>query len=250
MAEKANIKLYEEKFLGLNLNWGTICTLFGMIKELVTICNRLKLSAQNLNRGTICPLVKNMGQIYAITLLFFAGSLSLFGQTISGTVFDKNSNQPIGYVNVGIVGKIGAVSEQNGRYTLVIEPEHYNDTLMFSYIGYHPYFVKVSDFLTLNNGNVSLEEKAFEINELIVRPRRTRQSRLGISARHKVLCFDTTSTGFEDGLFIKNENTVVINEVNYRVTSTFDTVVFRMNIYKASEDMRFENIMNSPVYVT
>ena len=109
-----------------------------------------------------------------ISIIFFliSSNMVLLGQTISGTVFEINSDLPIEYVNIGIVGKnVGTVSDPNGRYTLLINPENHNDTLRFSYIGYRSYSVKVSDFIDMNNGNVSLEKKKYELAELVIRPK-------------------------------------------------------------------------------
>ena len=56
---------------------------------------------------------------YIFIIFLLSCNVLLFGQQISGTVFEMDSNLPIEYVNIGIVGKnIGTVSDQNGKYTL------------------------------------------------------------------------------------------------------------------------------------
>ena len=81
---------------------------------------------------------------FFIILLLLSSNVLLYGQKISGTVLEMNSDKPVEYVNIGIVGRnIGTVSDQNGKYTLDIKSEHHDDTLRFSCIGYHAYSVKV-----------------------------------------------------------------------------------------------------------
>ena len=189
-------------------------------------------------------------------ILFLIGSnVLLYGQQISGTVFDKNSETPIEFVNIGIVGKnIGTVSDQNGNYTLQISPEYHNDTLLFSYIGYHSYYVGVSDFINLNSRNAYLEPKKIELAEVIIRPRpyRVEERTLGVTTRNIRLegCLRDSINGMELGLLIKNDNRIFLKEINLNVSEcTYDSVFYRINIYKARSDLQFENILTNTVYV-
>jgi hypothetical protein len=189
-----------------------------------------------------------------VFLFFLSGHALLYGQTITGTVFEKNSETPVGYVNIGIVGKnIGAVSDQNGKYILQISPEYYNDTLRFSCIGYHSYSVKVSDFINQNNRNVGIETMLYELSEVVVRPKKIKQKTLGITVRNRfgVECFADSVKGSEVGIVIKNKNRVFVNEVNLNISNcSYDTIFYRMNIYQVKKDMQFENILRNPVYVS
>jgi len=178
----------------------------------------------------------------------------LHGQTISGAVFEKNSETPVEYVNIGIFGKnIGTVSDQNGRYTLQIKPEYYSDTLIFSCIGYHSYSVIVSDFINLNNGNVNLEKREYELAEVVIRPRRVKEKTLGVTTKSKMFvgCFADSINGREIGIVMKNKDRVFLKEVNLNITiCTYDSIFYRINIYKAHSDKQFENILTNPIYVS
>jgi hypothetical protein len=193
---------------------------------------------------------------FTLILIFLtiSSNVLLYGQTISGTVFEKNSVIPVEYTNIGIVGKnIGTVSDQNGKYTLMINSEYYNDTLRFSCIGYYSYSVKVSDLINQNNGNVNLGKKEYKLAEVLVRPKNTKQKRLGINKRNKMIvgCFKDSINGSEAGVIMKNKNKVFLNEINLNVAyCTYDTVFYRMNIYKVQKNRQFENILNNPIYVT
>jgi len=71
-----------------------------------------------------------------------------FSQIISGIVISEKSRVPVEYVNIGIPGKgVGTVSDETGKYTLLIVPEYKDDSLLLSCIGYEPYALKISDLL-------------------------------------------------------------------------------------------------------
>ena len=65
----------------------------------------------------------------------FSSSMVLAQRTISGTVSDGNTNEPLVGVNIQAKGtSIGAVTDINGKYTLAISEEV--TVIVFSYIGY------------------------------------------------------------------------------------------------------------------
>ena len=191
-------------------------------------------------------------KIFIIALLVSTNTL-LYGQQISGVVLEMKSDVHVEYVNIGIVGKnVGTVSDQNGNYSLIIRSEHYEDTLKFSCIGYHSYSIKVSDFMKMKNGNVSLEKRDYDLSEIVIRPKNTRQRTLGFTGRGKVTvaCFADSVRGAEVGVIMKNKNRSFIKEVNINfIVCSYDTIFFRLNIYKVLGEMQFENILKDPVYI-
>jgi len=201
----------------------------------------------------VIKLKKSNNMKFFIILFFLSSNVLLWGQQISGTVFEMNGDIPVEYVNIGIVGKnVGTVSDQNGKYTLQIYPEHYDDTLMFSCIGYHSYSVRVSDFVRMNNGNVSLEKRFYDLSEVVVRPKNVKSRTLGITTRGKMAaaCFTDSVRGGEIGVLMSNKNRAFIKEVNVNISScSYDTIFYRMNIHKVLDKMQFENILSNPVYV-
>jgi len=107
--------------------------------------------------------------ISIVILILLTGNALLFGQQISGVVFEMNDKTPVESVNISIVGKnVGTASDKEGKYTLHINPEYHNDTLRFSCTGYRSYSVKISDFMELNNRNVGLEKMVIELAEVVV----------------------------------------------------------------------------------
>ena len=190
---------------------------------------------------------------YTFIILFLTNNLLLFGQKISGTVFEKNSNTTIEYVNIGIVGKsVGTVSDNNGKYSLQIKPEHKDDTLRVSCIGYCTYSIKVSDFLSLKNHNIGLEKRTFELQEVVVSPKKIKSKTLGVTTSLKtvICCYGDSLRGQEFGILMNNKKTAFIKTMNINVAyCNYDTVFYRINFYKVVGDLQFENILSQPVYL-
>ena len=190
-----------------------------------------------------------------IILTLLCSKVLLQGQIISGIVSDMNNGFPVEYVNIGIVGKnVGVISDKNGKYSLQIEPKYYNDTLRFSCIGYYPYEVIVADFIHSNNQNVRLENKIYDLSEIVIRPRpkKVRQRTLGVSRANLHYISLGINLQYEIGILMRNEKSAFLKEVNMRIHANsskydHDTVYFRINIYEVRQDMQFENILTFPI---
>ena len=191
-----------------------------------------------------------------VRFLIFCFTLSfniVYGQEYRGVIHSKANNTPIEYVNVGIIGKnVGTVSDINGNYALQLDPQFDNDTLMFSCIGYYPSSVKVSDFKNRNNQNIFLKERIFELAEVVVRPKSYKQKTMGVSTKSKIAQagFEENKLGYECGIMMKHKETAILETVNINFSlCSYDTIFYRLNIYKVLGSLDFENILQNPIYL-
>ena len=188
-----------------------------------------------------------------IIIFSLINCLYLQGQPLSGKVLNKKNNQPIEFVNIGIIGKnIGTISDMQGNYQLFITPGLNDDTLMFSCIGYYPYMIRVSDFLKLKNEAIVLEEQIYDLNEVIVKPKDVKEKRLGATTNSKMIVagFIDNNMGYECGILMNNKKTAFIKKVNANIAlCTYDTIFYRLNIYKVTKEKQFENILKEPIYI-
>ena len=170
-----------------------------------------------------------------------------------GIVKCSTSQNPVKYVNIGIIGKgIGTVSRPDGRYSLELNPLYDRDTLMFSCIGYHPFKITVGDFRKLEQHNVFLEKRIIELAEVVVRPGSYRSRTLGHTTRSKSVRagFKENQLGYEMGVAIKIQKPSFIEKVNINIASTsYDTLFYRLNIYSLAEGSEYENILTFPIYL-
>jgi hypothetical protein len=194
-----------------------------------------------------------MRHIKLLVISLMLMNSSLFGQKYSGSVFDKKTGQPIEYVNIGVVGKnIGTVSNSKGEYALEVDSQFDSDTLKISCIGYNPYLIVVSDFKMWKNFDIKLEERVFELAGVVIRPKVFKQQILGVEtkSRHVQAGFRENHLGYELGILMKVKKSAVIEKVNINFsTCGYDTIFYRLNIYKAIGENEFENILRNPIYL-
>ena len=74
--------------------------------------------------------------------------LCLFAQNnfFNGKVFDFETKEPLPFANIFIEGKsIGTVSNSQGEFVLDIKIANYNDSVIFSYMGYENFKISTKD---------------------------------------------------------------------------------------------------------
>ncbi len=96
-------------------------------------------------------------------LFFLLTSNIIKAQFISGKVLDASTQQPLPYVNIGVLNKnLGTVSDEYGGFSLKLNPELLLDTLRFSMIGFGKKDFVVQDYLDLEKTEniILLKEEA------------------------------------------------------------------------------------------
>ncbi len=83
--------------------------------------------------------------------------------TVSGTIYDIDTDEPLIGVNILVKGKdVGTATDFDGKFSLEVEE---NATLVFSYIGYNEKEVKVRN---AKLGDIYLESDAKQLEEVVV----------------------------------------------------------------------------------
>ncbi len=97
-------------------------------------------------------------------LLFALCTPALFGQvTVSGTVYDATTSEPLPGATVLVEGGGGTSTDFDGNYTISgLSPE---SVLIFSYVGFKEQRVTVGNRTTIN---ISLQEDAAQLDEVVV----------------------------------------------------------------------------------
>ena len=105
-----------------------------------------------------------------ITLLFSFISFSQEqGQIVKGKVQSETSKAILQNVHVLNLTKVkGTITNNEGEFEINAK---LNDTLYFSYIGYKPLKVVVTnDLIRFNENTIELTELAFALEEVIIKP--------------------------------------------------------------------------------
>lgn len=171
-------------------------------------------------------------ELYSVLIALF--TISAVSQTtITGTVTDENSNQPIPGVNIKVEGKsLGTSADFDGNFTLSVnEVPPFN--LEVSIIGYSTKIVQVDQ--VDQHLEISLQEVATSLDEVVVSasrtPERVMESPVTIERMDVRDIKNTTSPSFYGGLEnLKgvdiNTNSLTNKSVNTRGFATFANTRF------------------------
>lgn len=174
-----------------------------------------------------------MKKLLSVIFVFFVGSVMVAQTTISGTVKEAKTEQPIPGANIKVVGKsIGTTTDFDGNFSLTVN-QNPPFTIAVSLMGFS--VVKVE--ITQNNQkvNVSLEESATALDEVIVSasrtPERILESPVSIEHMDVRAIRNTSSPSFYDGLenlkgVDVNTNSLTFKSINTRGFATFANTRF------------------------
>jgi hypothetical protein len=115
---------------------------------------------------------------FILAFVFFStlSSLALFAQSeplvLRGLVLDQSSKEPLPFVHISIAGKsVGTVSNGEGRFSLSIDEKYREETLLFSFMGYDPYRLKLSSVNWEKSFvNIPLKAAVVELNSIDIKP--------------------------------------------------------------------------------
>ncbi|PKP44048.1 MAG: hypothetical protein CVT96_03150 [Bacteroidetes bacterium HGW-Bacteroidetes-13] len=108
--------------------------------------------------------------LYSILLMFtFLWTTVSYSQTqkVSGVIIDSGTDKPIDNVNILNLSKVlGTISNEKGEFEIYAQA---NDTLYFSFLGYKPIKVRVTnDWLRFKGTKIALTQTAFALEEVAV----------------------------------------------------------------------------------
>lgn len=185
-------------------------------------------------------------------MILFVANCS-YANTYVGIVLSKKNNEPVGYVNIGIVGKgVGTVSDENGRYALTFDDQLFaTDSIRFSYIGLSTQTIAVSDFVMQSDRTIYLFEQSIELKTVEISSVGFKDKTFGHPKLKKGLWmgFRETDRGYEIGFPLRIKRTTVLKEFNAHVKAlNADSLFFRFNVYDLSGDSPIL-ILNEPIYL-
>src|ERR1035438_5833660 len=111
--------------------------------------------------------------------------------TIHGKVVDKENNEPLAYVNVGVPDKnIGTVTQRGGSFSIKVNKELQTDSLEFSMVGYQSHAYSIADILKQNKSvTIFLKEKITELKEVMVSTKVLQSKKIGNTTTSKFISF-------------------------------------------------------------
>ena len=193
-------------------------------------------------------------RLTTLLLLLMLISISLGAQTrIQGNIVDAGTGEAIAFANVGVPGRgLGTVSDENGKFLIVVPDSLATEVLRFSCIGYkaQSLAIKSNQFET-----VKLAAEVLRLDEITVKAPKLKIKMAGNDTRQAFMSagFKENNLGAEMGvrINIKKPKTEIRHFYLNVVRNTLDTnLILRLNIYAIDKDgMPGENILKAPIYL-
>jgi len=199
-------------------------------------------------------------KFHLLVIFFIFSFSSSFSQLYTGQLINKESGQPIPFVNIGLIGRnIGTVSDTAGWFNLELDSEFDQDTICLSCVGYMSRKYLICEFKDTirSTGKVKFELSpiAYRLNEVIVRPVEFKTYTLGNFCEANSAygnAFYSKLLGTEIGIVInlpQRKKKAFLKNFRFFVGEfTFDKFPVRLNIYDLKNDLPNENILEEPIY--
>jgi hypothetical protein len=188
----------------------------------------------------------------SLFLLLLPGFIK--GQQVTGRVISSETGSGIAYVNVGIIGRnAGTVTDEKGNFTLSIDREFDNDSLRFFMIGFGPRAVLVTKFRNDTSKIISLHPVIYQLGEVNISSRRARKTEIGdeVVPNDFRSGFAYNTLGSELGHKVYTRHPIKLQDINLNIgVCTYDSVTYRLNIYRESESGDYKNILTVPIYIS
>lgn len=185
-------------------------------------------------------------------------AFSSYSQEFKGQIHDSNNENPISYVNVGIIGRnIGTVSDINGRFNLKSHAGIEYDTIRISCIGYHSKNLLIKDILdnnlNLDSVKITLIPETYKIGEVQIAGDKPKQVTLGnpIKDNDNQKIRTDSLLGSEIGLVIRiprKNKKYKLKDFTFNLADHDFEAEIRINIYNLVGSKPKENILREPIY--
>jgi hypothetical protein len=188
-----------------------------------------------------------------LAALFVFSCLLAKAQTFEGIVKDAKTNQPLPYVNVGIIGKsTGTVTDSAGRYKLNLA-NHNADSIKLSMIGYIGQVYQVASFVNDAKKIILLQPSITQLKEVKVSNRKWKEGILGNTSQsdNSNAGFNDNRLGHEIGTVIKiKKSPTYLKRFNVHITNPpLYPVKLRLNFYTLKKGMPDQLLQNQNIFV-
>jgi hypothetical protein len=193
-----------------------------------------------------------------VVLLLFLFSSKGKAQVLNGRIVDAQSNKPIAFGSIGILHRdAGTVTAENGSFSLNPKNAVLTDTVRISMLGYETQQLSVNAFKNLiqtQNGKIELKPANQQLQEVVIRPKKTATIIAGNDTDSKVISagFASNDLGSEVGTVLryKKKKPGRLENVNFNIAyNSFDNLTFRVNIYDFKNGKIGANLLKEPLYL-
>ena len=174
-----------------------------------------------------------------------------------GQVIDADTEEPLPYVNIGLVNQnIGTVTDEAGYFELEVPGNGFADaTLRFSMIGFEPQDFTLQEYRDQKILTIPLNEKATALEEVVLTTKRNKYQTkiLGNKTTSQLIyaAFTTNKLGNEMGFLVRGrKNPMILKKFNVSlVENDYGPIRFRLNFYDLKDGLPNETLLNENIIV-
>ncbi len=212
-------------------------------------------------RGYRLKMRPTVGAALAIPLLTYfvlpAQPLAAQARAFTGVVVDSASGQPLPYATVGVVNQpIGTVADAAGRFRLTLPAAAApTDSVRFGLVGYRPELVALTALPTAP-ARIALAEATLALPEATVRARGLDTVLIG-NPQYQTRLITNFALSEEPGQNVGSEIGRIfqlprrgawLESFQCVISSRFDTVRLRLNVYRLRHGVPAEPLLTRPLY--
>lgn len=197
---------------------------------------------------------------FLFTILFIQTHI-LFSQeavNISGFIYDKETNDPLPYVNIGFINEsVGTVTDESGRFELKFDLTKIdnNSTLQISYLGYTTVEIKASEFFATiaKNNKIFLKPSPYELGEIVLTNDLRKENDIGsLQLKHGTVGYwlNPEALGGEIATkFTIDKQKTKLHELKFHIVRNNSAgIKVRVNIYEYHNGFPGKNILTENIY--
>ena len=192
-----------------------------------------------------------------LLLLCFNIQFGICQVDLVGQVIDADTEEPLPYVNIGLVNQnIGTVTDEAGYFELEVPGNGYADaTLRFSMIGFEPQDFTLQEYRDQKILTIPLKEKATALEEVVLTTKRNKYQTkiLGNKTTSQLIyaAFTTNKLGNEMGFLVRGrKNPMILKKFNVSlVENDYGPIRFRLNFYDLKDGLPNETLLNENIIV-
>lgn len=110
-----------------------------------------------------------MKYVTSLGLLLYFTSICAQEIQLSGILTDVQTNEPLPYAHVGVMGtSVGSVTNSQGEFSVIIPESLASGSLSFSYLGYSTFSTPISSISDHDNMIVGLVPQSIQLQDLVI----------------------------------------------------------------------------------
>lgn len=192
-----------------------------------------------------------------LLLLCFNIQFGICQVDLVGQVIDADTEEPLPYVNIGLVNQnIGTVTDEAGYFELEVPGNGFADaTLRFSMIGFEPQDFTLQEYRDQKILTIPLNEKATALEEVVLTTKKNKYQTkiLGNKTTSQLIyaAFTTNKLGNEMGFLVRGrKNPMILKKFNVSlVENDYGPIRFRLNFYDLKDGLPNETLLNENIIV-